>query len=87
MTQNEIIPTIDDGWRGSRLFSLFPHACDWELCHHEWSLSQRNIREGCDQVGRARDDCWHNPKGDTDASTHAHVSRCLSGGLAALLAM
>lgn len=26
MTQNEIIPTIDDGWRGSRLFSLFPHA-------------------------------------------------------------
>lgn len=80
MTQNEIIPTIDDGWRGSRLFSLFPHAHDWELCRHEWSLSQRNI-----QVGRARDDCSRNPKGDTDASTH--VSQCLSGRLAALLAM
>lgn len=39
MTHNEIIPTIDDGWRDALLLSLFPRTHESDECHREWSLS------------------------------------------------
>lgn len=97
MTQNEIIPTISDGWRGS-FFSSLASALKHEshVYHYEWSLWQtsacsqaiytensRTGHEGCKQVGRAWNECLWHPKGDADPT----ANHCLSGSLAAILAM
>lgn len=98
MTQNELIPTIDDGWRASLLSSLFPRSCIEHMSHmctimngacHKLYLLLTHLNKkitgykGAKQVGRAWNECsWH-PKYGADTTTRA--SHCLSG--AAILAV